>query len=401
MKVLMLGWELPPHNSGGLGVASQQLCKSLNKNGIDIEFILPYEANHDFDFMKVRSAIPIDVTEIRKLSGAYESFMYIKSDGKVEWHDMFFQLSIYEKSVEKIARETEFDIIHAHDWLTFRAGLRAKSVKNKPLILHVHSIEHDRAGGKYGNPLVHEIEYISMLMADRIIAVSNHTKKLIIKEYGIPADKISVVHNSLDTESLTAIEGENSFGYLRAMKQNGYKVITNIGRLTIQKGLTNLLLAAKEVVRLEPNTIFLIVGSGEQYHELIRMTADLGISKNVMFSGFLRGKQWRDAFAISDLFLMPSVSEPFGLTPLEAAGYKIPSLVSKQSGVAEVFKNCLKVDYWDVQKMTDDIVSVIKNPSLQNELSENAHLEFQRLSWDNAAKQIKQHYSSHMEAIAA
>lgn len=401
MKVLMLGWELPPHNSGGLGVACQQLCQSLNKNGVDIDFILPFKSNESFTYMNVVSALPLDVKDIKKLGGAYDSFMYVKENGEIEWHDVISQQYAYEKSVENIARDIEFDIIHAHDWLTFRAGLRAKSVKNAPLILHVHSIEHDRAGGKLGNPLVHEIEYTSMMLADRIIAVSNHTKKLIVKEYGIPADKISVVHNSIDIESIPLLEGENSFKYLSEMKNKGFKVVTNIGRLTIQKGLNNLLLAAKEVIRFEPKTIFLIVGSGEQYYELIQMSADLGISKNIMFSGFLRGKQWRDAFAVSDLFLMPSVSEPFGLTPLEAAGYGTPSLISKQSGVCEVFKNCLKVDYWDINKMANDIVSVIKNPSLHNELSNNAYSEFLRLSWDSAAKQIKGHYKNHLESLAA
>lgn len=397
----MLGWELPPHNSGGLGVACYQMCKALSNKGVNIEFILPYDAEHDIDFMNITPAYPQDVISIAKSGIAYDSYKYTYSDGSEEWVNIYDQQQMYEKSVDKLIETMEFDVIHAHDWLTFRAAIRAKAKSGKPMILHVHSIEHDRAGGAQGNPLVHEIEYMSMMMADKIIAVSNHTKNMIIQKYGIPANKIDVVHNSIDLDMFESSEGANAFGYLTEMKQQGYKVISNVGRLTIQKGLTNLLYAAQKVIEKEPRTFFLLVGAGEQYIELIELAAQLGISKNVILTGFLRGKQWRDAFAIADLFVMPSVSEPFGLTPLEAAGYGTPSLISKQSGVAEVLHNCLKIDYWDIDKMADNIISVVRHEALGEELRLSAGHEFEKLSWKNAAELIVDHYNSHVTGVGA
>ncbi len=400
MRVLMLGWELPPHNSGGLGIACYEMCKALGSLGVDIEFILPYDSTQQVSFMNISSAQPNDVSEIIQVGSAYDSYKYIKNDGTIEWHDIYSQQAYYEKAVERLVSSLEFDVIHAHDWLTFRAAIRAKAVKNRPMILHVHSLEHDRAGGKYGNPLVHEIEYSALTMADKVIAVSNHTKKLIVQDYGIPPNKISVVHNSINsTDIYSNLTDDNSFAYLENMKNSGYKVVTNAGRLTIQKGLVNLLHSMKEVVQREPKTILLLVGSGDQYFELIELAASLGISKNVIFTGFLRGKQLRDAFIIADLFVMPSVSEPFGLTPLEAAGYKTPSLISKQSGVTEVFRNCLKVDYWDINKMANDILAVIKNDALRDELSQNAYSELMNLSWGPAAEQISGHYLEHTSGV--
>jgi glycosyltransferase involved in cell wall biosynthesis len=399
MKILMLGWELPPHNSGGLGVACYQLCKALAKKGADIEFILPYTADHNIDFMRINAAHPQDVAEIIKSGIAYDSYKYIKSDGTVEWVDIFGQQAVFEESVARLVESLEFDVIHAHDWLTFRAALRAREKTNKPMILHVHSIESDRAGGGHGNPLVREIEYNAMMLADRVIAVSAHTKYAIIREYGIPAEKIEVVHNSIDLGDVSPLDGSNVYHYLERMKQQGYRVLVNVGRLTIQKGLPNLLYAMKKVVEKNPKTLLLIVGSGEQYYELIELAAQLGIGKNVLFTDFQRGKRWRDAYAIGDLFVMPSVSEPFGLTPLEAIGYGTPALVSKQSGVAEVLANCLKVDFWDVDEMANQITAVVQNDPLRDELHTNSLKEYQRLSWNNAADKLIHIYNKHLEMV--
>ena len=394
----MLGWELPPHNSGGLGVACYQLCKALSKKDVDIDFILPYSAKHDISFMNVRAAHPQGVSQVISSGIAYDSYKYIYTDGHEEWVDIYGQQQIYEHSVAKLVETMEFDVIHAHDWLTFRAAVRAKEIKGTPLIIHLHSIERDRAGGQSGNPLVREIEYTAMLLADRIIAVSNHTKKAIVREYGIPADKIEVVHNSIDLNDVQPLDSDNIYKGLESLKSKGYKVVTNVGRLTVQKGLPNLLYAAKEVIARVPKTLFLIVGSGEQYFELIELAAELGISQNVIFTGFQRGKRWRDSFAIADLFVMPSVSEPFGLTPLEAIGYGAPSLISKQSGVAEVLRNCLKVDFWDIKEMANKIASVVENDSLHRELQTNAYKEYTALSWHKAADQLKGLYEQHMTA---
>ena len=401
MKVLMLGWELPPHNSGGLGVACYQLCEALSKNDIDLEFILPYKAEHNIRFMKVTAARPAGVLEIVQSGIAYDSYKYIYSDGHEEWKDIYSQAWFYEQAVSDMAQSMKFDIVHAHDWLTFRAALRIKASRNCPIVLHVHSVESDRAGGKQGNPLVREIEETSMLQADTIIAVSEHTKKAIIRDYKIPADKIEVVHNSLDSTYLEPLSDINSYHYLSQLKANNYKIVTNVGRLTIQKGLTNLLYAAKEVIARMPKTIFLIVGSGEQYQELLTLAADLGIGTNVVFAGFQRGKEWRDSYSIADLFVMPSVSEPFGLTPLEAGFYKVPSLISKQTGVSEVFKSCLKVDFWDINEMANKIVGLLSNSALSDVLKQQIEQELSHVSWDLSASKISDLYQRHMQSVTA
>ncbi len=401
MKVLMLGWELPPHNSGGLGTACYQLCKALSKNDVNIDFILPYKAEHGIEFMDITAAQPQGVASILRSGIAYDSYKYTLGSGEEKWFDIYDQQAFYEKAVAKIVENKEFDIVHAHDWLTFRAAIRVKQIKNVPVILHVHSLESDRAGSRYGNPLVHEIEDMAFHIADRIIAVSQHTKNAIIREYHIPPEIIDVVHNSIEPDDIVPLDGDNSYSYLAFMKTLGYRVVVNVGRLTIQKGLPNFLKAAKEVIARVPKTIFLIVGSGEQKYELIEQAAELGIGSNVLFADFQRGKNWRDAFAIGDLFVMPSVSEPFGLTPLEAIGYDTPSLVSKQSGISEVLKNCLKVDYWDINEMANQISAVVQNDSLRDELSINANIELKKMSWNTASIKVLSLYQKHLAGAKA
>lgn len=400
MKVLMLGWELPPYNSGGLGVACYQLCKALSKKNIDIEFVLPYNHDKPVDFMKITAAHPQDVTAIKMSGIAYDSYKYTFADGHEEYLSIHQQQTLYEHAVAQLAKYGQYDVIHAHDWLTFRAALRARQHTNAPIIAHVHSVERDRAGGSDGNPYVREIESLGLHLADKIIAVSEHTKRCIVEDYGIPADKIDVVHNSIDTEGLEPLDPTNAYHYLTAMKQKGYRVVSNVGRLTMQKNLPNLLHAAKEVVARAPKTIFLIVGSGEQYFELIELAAKLGISRNVIFTGFQRGKNWRDAYAISDVFVMPSVSEPFGLTPLEAISYGTPAIISRQSGVSEVIRNCLKVDFWDVDELANQITAVVQNDSLRDELHDNSYREFEKLSWEDSAHKLWSIYDSHRVGAA-
>jgi len=394
----MLGWELPPHNSGGLGIACYQLCKALAKKPIDIEFILPYSADHGIDFMNITAAHPQGIAEVLRSGIAYDSYKYVLEDGTESWIDIYGQQELYEHAVAKLVEAREFDIVHAHDWLTFRAALRVKEMKQCPIILHVHSVESDRSGSKQGNPLVKEIEGLALHAADRVIAVSQRTKDAIIHDYGVPADKIEVVHNSIEAGDLVASDGDNAYHYLTLMKSLGYRVVTNIGRLTIQKGLPNLLRAAQKVVAKHPKTLFLIVGSGEQYYELIDLANDLGIGPNVIFTDFQRGKRWRDAFAIGDLFVMPSVSEPFGLTPLEAIGYGSPALVSRQSGVSEVLMNCLKVDFWDIDEMANQIAAVMQSDVLRDSLAQNAYHEFERMSWDSVSDKVHDLYQQHAGA---
>lgn len=390
----MLGWELPPYNSGGLGVACYHLCKALARRDVDIEFILPYEADHGIDFMRVTAATPQNVTAILKTGIAYDSYKYVFSNGREEWHDIADQQRMYEVAVGQIVSQRQYDIIHAHDWLTFRAALRAKEILGCPVILHVHSVESDRAGGGHGNPFVHEIEDIAFHAADRIVAVSDFTRSCIARDYGIPLEKIDVIHNSIAHEDLIRPDYNlaNTYQYLASLRAQGYRVVTSVGRLTIQKGLPNLLRAAKLVVERAPKTMFLIVGSGEQYHELIQLAADLGIAKHVIFAGFQRGKEWRDAYTIGDLFVMPSVSEPFGLVALEAVGYGTPSLITKQSGVSEVLYNTLKVDFWDINEMANQIIAVMQNDPLRDELLINATREYDRMSWQIPAEKVQNLY---------
>lgn len=400
MKILMLGWELPPHNSGGLGVVCYQLCKVLSKKGADIEFVLPYTANYsDIDFMRINAAHPQDVEAVLKAGIAYDSFKYIKTTGEIQYVDLMGQSAIYEEAVGRIVQQAQFDIIHAHDWLTCRAALRAKMLTGLPLVVHFHSIESDRAGRPFGgNPLVREIEQTALLLADQVIAVSDYTKQSIIREYGIPADKIDVVYNHTDPSSFVPQEGENVYRYLTEMRKLGYRVIVNVGRLTIQKGVPNLLRAFKIVHKHAPKTFLLIVGDGEQRNELIGMSAELGIGTNVLFTGFQRGKNWRDAYSVADLFVMPSVSEPFGLTALEAVGYGTPALISRQSGVSEVLRNALKVDFWDIDEMANKMIALVRNDALRDELHANSLRELQSHSWDESADKLMDIYGWHHKA---
>jgi len=383
MKVLMLGWELPPHNSGGLGQACFDLCKSLSNQNVDIEFILPYISNHDIDFMKVTSAF--NHTELQKnvLHQAYDSINYTYSSKE---HELF------EETVDDLISDKTFDIVHAHDWLTFRAAIRIKERTNLPIILHVHSIESDRAGGKRGNELVRDIEEYCLKLADKVIAVSEHTKQAIIREYSVPSENIEVVHNSINTDDIIPLSGINSYRYIELMKEKGYKVAVNFGRLTIQKGLSNLIEAMHKVVAKHPKSLLLIIGSGEQYFDLIKLSADLGISSHVLFADFQRGKKLIDGIAIGDLFVMPSISEPFGLTALEAIGYGTPAMVSKQSGVSEIVKNMLKVDFWDIDEMANKIATAFENPELLDELLDKSSSEIQNISWDQSSMKIKNLY---------
>jgi glycosyltransferase involved in cell wall biosynthesis len=375
----------------------------LSKRDLDIEFVVPYQADHGIDFMTITAAQPQGVASVVRSGIAYDSYKYIKEDGSEEWLNIYDQQELYEKAVgQMIADGREFDLVHAHDWLTFRAAMRVKEQRGCPIILHVHSVESDRAGGSRGNPLVHEIEELALHMADRVIAVSQHTKNCIVRDYGVPADKIEVVHNSIEAGSLEPPTLDNEYRYLAAMRKRGYRVVVNVGRLTVQKGLPNLLRAAREVIYRAPKTLFLIVGSGEQYYELIELAADLGIGQNVLFTDFQRGKRLRDAFAAGDLFVMPSVSEPFGLTPLEAIGYgNTPALVSRQSGVSEVLKNCLKVDFWDIDEMANQITAVVQNDALRDTLLEGAQAEYRQLSWEQASDKIVNVYKQHLIGAAA
>lgn len=396
MKILMLGWELPPDNSGGLGVACYHMCKQLALQGVDLEFVLPYTAKRSPKFMRIHGATPVSAEKLFNFGGAYDSHCYTcKTDDCAHTapSDLRAQQRTYTRFVESLVENNNYDAFHAHDWLTFEAGMRAKAITNKPLIAHVHATEFDRSGEHHGNPLVHDIEYNGLMMADRIIAVSNITKELIMREYNIPASKIEVVHNSIDPYDFTeTLDAANTYTYLEKMKQQGYKVVISVGRLTVQKGLSYLLKAAQKVISRDPKVLFVLAGDGELKEELILQAATLGIAHNIVFTGFVRGKQWRDVYSIGDMFVMSSVSEPFGLTALEAAGHNNAVLLTKQSGVGEVLHNALRFDYWDTDKLADSILNVAEHAVLQTALTNNALHEFNRMTWATAATKCKQLY---------
>ena len=397
MKILMLGWELPPHHSGGLGVACYQLCKALSYDGFSIDFVLPYHDKHEnIDFMNLVPATNLSAQEARQLGGAYDSQSFGASASKrIEElpNDLRGLQAYYTRAMQEVVSQSAPEVIHAHDWLTFEAATEAKKHSHAPMIAHVHATEFDRSGTNQGNPIIHDIEYNGLLMADRIVAVSQATKEIISREYDIPANKIDVVHNSVDVSEFTKVYDNTTFGYLAEMKKRGYKVVVNLGRLTIQKGLTHLLRAAQLVVERDPKVLFLICGTGDQYHELLELSADLGIAENIFFTGtFVRGKAWSDAYDIGDMFIMPSVSEPFGIAPLEAIGHGTPALVSKQSGVSEVIRNMLLFDYWDHARMADQILAMANYDALPTELYANARREFDQLSWSDVAQKCRSIY---------
>ena len=406
MKVLMLGWELPPHHTGGMGIVCYQLCKQLATSGADIEFILPYTADFkNIDFMNINPALPDGASQVLGNSGGstYNSqyFKYVMPDGSTKGVAMNEHQARYAEYVAKTVIYGNYDIIHAHDWLTFRAGLIAKQMCGKPLIVHVHSTEFDRAGGKSGNPMVREIENMGLHLADKIIAVSEVTKQTIMREYDIDASKIAVVHNAMEFEEHELLDtNDNVHTYLRQMQHSGYKVVLSAGRLTIQKGLTHLVHAMQKVIAHRPKTLLLFVGSGEQQQQLLELAAELGIGANVLFSGHLNGtgKAWRDSFRVADLFVMPSVSEPFGITPFEALTHGTPALISKQSGAAEVLQNALKVDFWDIDEMANKIVAVLDNQDLQQTLTENGQKELEHMSWSKSINKLMEEYNKHLPA---
>lgn len=404
MKVLMLGWELPPHNSGGLGVACYQICKHLARRNVELDFIVPYQPTEQPGFMHVRGAIPITPEQFQLAGGAYDSYCYSCESATCDHTqptDMIGLQQRYTKYIEQLVNEQHYDAIHAHDWLTFMAGMRAKELTGKPFIAHIHATEFDRAGMHRGNELVHQIEHSALMMADVIIAVSEFTKQLIVEKYGIPANKIEVVHNAIDLDEFGASDPSNTYIYLQKMKELGYKVVVSLGRLSLQKGITHLLAAARRVVEQNDKVLFLVVGDGESRNEIIETAAELGIAEHVIFTGFLRGKRWRDSYAIGDMFVMPSISEPFGLSALEAAAYGNAVLLSRQCGVGEVLKNAMQFDVWDTDKLANAIVSIAEHSSMQDALAGNAYDEVTRLTWDKAVQEFEHLYRKHAQLLGA
>lgn len=397
----MLGWELPPHNSGGLGVACYHMSKALALSGAKIDFVVPYTAEHPgIDFMTIHGATTILPGERYKL-GAYDIYKNEVQEDAGDLSNMRAVQRQYIKFVEKLVKITKPDVIHCHDWLTMEAGVRAKELTGCPLVVHVHATEFDRSGRNNGNQLVHDIEYNGLMMADRILAVSGITKSIIMDKYQIPGSKIEIVHNAIDAGDLDdGYQYDNrTYSYLEELKDEGFTVVSTITRFTIQKGLFHFIRAAARACEKYDKLVFLLAGDGEQRDELVKLGADLGISDRLFFTGFVRGKQWRDAYSVSDIFVMSSVSEPFGLTALEAAHHDNALIITKQSGVGEVLNNIFRYDFWQEDVLADQIIGIATSSALKNSLTENVKKEYTRLSWADAAKSCLAAYKNATKGI--
>ena len=384
----MLGWELPPYNSGGLGVACLNLSRALAKTGAKIDFVVPYTAQYqDCDFMNV---LPATHVELTGATGAYDStFVTDGSEIRHLQHE-------YCKFVTKYLADNHPDVIHAHDWLTFEAGILAKKHYGVPLVAHVHATEYDRSGMNGGNELVHAIEREGLTLADRIIAVSETTKNLIHEKYGIPLSKIDVAYNSLSDEFLQEKYNydQADYPYFESYKKAGYTIVATVGRFTIQKGLWHMMQAAARALKQDDKLLFVFAGDGEERDELISLAAELGIAKNVFFTGFVRGKLLRDIYSMADIFVMSSISEPFGLTALEAAHYGDALILTKQSGVSEVLRSAISYDFWDEKKLADAIIAIAHSKALQQTLRASIKEEYRKISWDDVAQKCLSVYGA-------
>ena len=433
MRVLMFGWEFPPHIAGGLGTACYGMTRGLARNGVDVTFVMPHASgdedqrfvdvvnasdvetvfgkvsNDSADIIEKMSFIHIDSNLVPYLSPEdYETYHdeFVKT-GEKRWEtsDVWSQRYTFSGKyganlLEEVARyamvaaqvakdlEGQFDVIHAHDWLTYFAGIAAKRVSGKPLVVHMHATEFDRSGENI-NTQTYAIERAGMHAADRVIAVSNLTRNIVINRYGVPAEKVVAVHNAVRFTDKGAPLPE------RGVKD---KIVTFLGRITFQKGPDYFVEAAAKVLKRCPNVRFVMAGSGDMMNHVIRRVARLGIADRFHFTGFLRGDDVNKMFQLSDVFVMPSVSEPFGIAPLEAMRENVPVIISKQSGVAEVLDYAIKVDYWDVDAMADAIYGLVNYPALSKMFSEKGLEEVTNLKWNDAAAKIKRVYE---DAIAS
>ena len=411
----MFGWEFPPHILGGLGTASFGLSKGMAENGnMDITFVIPKPwGDEPKDFAKIIGAncTPVAWRDVNwdyvqsRIGNVmdpqlyydlrdhiYSDFNYMNTNdlGCIEFSgrypdNLLEEINNYSIVAGVIARTLNFDIIHSHDWLTYPAGIHAKQVSGKPLVIHVHATDFDRSRGNV-NPTVFSIERDGMLNADRIITVSNLTRQTVIEKYGIPAEKVITVHNAVEplSEELLNVQ----------VPPKHDKVVTFLGRITMQKGPEYFVEAAALVLRKVSDVQFVMAGGGDMMEKMIRLAARRGIADRFHFAGFLKGKQVYEMLKASDVFVMPSVSEPFGISPLEAMQMGVPSIISKQSGCAEILDNVIKVDYWDINAMADAIYSIIKYPGMYKQLHENGLKEVDQIRWKKAGAKVINIYNS-------
>ncbi|MHC4436967.1 MAG: glycosyltransferase, partial [Planctomycetota bacterium] len=395
MKIFMLGWEFPPFISGGLGTACYGLTRAMDQLGMEVMFVLPkiveskyathvklltpgsYKSTSSVKFDELKNVkfhainsplLPyttpdtyqqkIEETlrlkqEIFGGSVTSASQLFIQRDYS---SDMYTEIHRYAAMAAELAEDQGFDVVHAHDWMTYPAGIAVSAISGKPLVVHVHSTEFDRSG-EHVNQMIYDIEREGMHRANKVIAVSHYTRNLVISRYGVSGDKVEVVYNGVERIGQWSMD--------ETFIDKDEKIVLFLGRITMQKGPEYFLQAAKKVLELMDNVKFVMAGSGDMMHRAVEMAAELGIGQKVLFTGFLRGEDVQKIYKMADLYVMPSVSEPFGIAPLEALDNDVPVIISKQSGVSEVLMHALKVDFWDVNEIANKVVAVLKYPPLQ------------------------------------
>lgn len=426
MRVLMFGWEFPPHIAGGLGTACYGIVKGLAYNGVQTLFVMP-SASGDEDQSAARIISASDVP-VESVGSTVDEFLdkvkFVRIGSNMipyvdpeEFHEIVeserrlqsenlakcigtkfrFSGRYGSNLMEEVAHyamvggtiamehKDEFDIIHAHDWLTYLAGIAAKELTGKPLVVHVHATSFDRGTEDQIDSRVYDIEKRGMMAADKVIAVSDLTRNIVINKYGIDPEKVVTVHNAVD------FSGRENVKVERGVRD---KVVTFLGRITFQKGPEYFIEAAAKVLKRTDGVRFVMAGSGDMMNRCIRYVARLGISDRFHFTGFLRGAEVQKMFAMSDVYIMPSVSEPFGISPLEAMRSGVPAVISNQSGAAEVLKYAFKVDFWDVDAMADDIYALLKYPALADFAAREGYDEVNRLKWNIATAKLKNIYES-------
>lgn len=389
----MFGWEYPPHHSGGLGVACQGLVKGLLKNGNEITLVLPMMTDsHDGDVKVIgpesdRHSLVFIKSSLQPYEGfeEYAQRMREQGHGPLDYlygPNLGEAVEQYTSMSADATRDVQPDVIHCHDWMTYDAGIHAAKHHRVPLVAHMHATELDRTDFR-PNQWIADKERHGLMKADRVIAVSNYTKNLLVNQYGIPADKISVVHNGHDAPQKSYIHRDK-----RA------PLVLFLGRLTTQKNPWQFLQAAKVVHELRPDAQFVMAGEGPMYRELIDEACALGLSDSIVFTGKVSGREADALYRNASCFVMPSLSEPFGLVALEAIGHGVPVVLSKQSGAAEVIEHCFKVDFWDTERFADCIVTVLREQPLAQQLRTEAPRVLQRLTWQNQAQQVQAIYKN-------
>lgn len=445
MRVFMLGWEFPPFISGGLGTACHGLVTALGEQGVFVTFVLPRAIGTGSDIKSVTMLSPtaLDQKITKGTRPGAKQIDYFREEhyGKVKikaipaltsspytyldslsatWKtssktsvitdtlgssidDLVAQADHYAMLCLALAEREKFDVIHAHDWFTFPAALVVAKATGKPLVVHVHSTEFDRAG-QWGNQQIQRIENRGVHGADKVIAVSNLTRNILINKYGVDPKKIAVVHNGItlnsaedgSEESAAADTGLMSglSSSLVAGRQGREKIVLFLGRVTMQKGPEYFIAAAKRVLEKQTNVKFVVAGHGDRMAAMVEQVAREGLGGHVLFTGFLNTQDVHRAFKMADVYVMPSVSEPFGIAPLEAISHGVPVIVSRNAGVSEVLNHVLKVDFWDINQMAEKIVAVLRYAPLSRCLSSNASQEIARLTWSRAAGRCTDIYSS-------